>query len=631
MIVDLLSKCNRTFFAALLSLMILPGVTAANGYLQWGDEEVLISQKVSQSNAPINLLKPTVTSDGKRLGSDGNLIIPLSPKLKSSATNVTMNNLAIPDPEAVGTLEREMGGFGADMWRKTPRSLIDSLLPQLPITIRSPTMRDLARRLLLSTAIVPPRDHADPEKKSLIAMRAEKLQIMGLIGATAELISVAPTRLTDPDLLRTKVDNLFLYYDLPGACEVVRQQGNRLIEEFWQRSLVFCQALDNDLSGADLGLSLLAEEEGFQESVFYTLIDELTNGQSETGDGSTKPTPLRVDGLTNPTPLQLAMMRAANVRIPHSAFNRVSPAINGFIGVSPNAANDLRLEVAEWAAVMGGVTPYSLRQVYNSTDFSSEERKNAVSLAKTKRNSRGRALLFQDARVRTIPTDKVTALKQVWRLAREDNFYMLSVKIYEPMLLETPPLREIAWFAADATRALLILGKPRAAWQWQKLLLPQRTINNPKLKRDADLLWPIVEVASGNNTKILDQARMKAWQAAQREVAPEEVHSRIALGLTIFEALGYELNPEYWHGLLGSVSGLEVSMMSPALRGALRHASENGRKAETVLLALLALGQEDLGVVDPWNLYDVLVALIAVDLEEEARALALEVMLSAGL
>ena len=99
------------------------------------------------------------TSGGKAGSSKPPIASPPGSATLSTAT-ITVDQLSTPDSEVVGTLERDMGGFGQEMWRGTPRSLIDNLLPQLPIAIRSPTMRDLARRLLLSTSIVavcPPR------------------------------------------------------------------------------------------------------------------------------------------------------------------------------------------------------------------------------------------------------------------------------------------------------------------------------------------------------------------------------------------------------------------------------------------------------------------------------------------
>ena len=74
----------------------------------------------------------------------------------ASRKSIQVEGLSEIDPNSVGSLSVENGGFGEDMWLGTPRSLIESLLPQLPVAIRSPVLRDLQRRLLLSGAVMPP-------------------------------------------------------------------------------------------------------------------------------------------------------------------------------------------------------------------------------------------------------------------------------------------------------------------------------------------------------------------------------------------------------------------------------------------------------------------------------------------
>jgi hypothetical protein len=64
---------------------------------------------------------------------------------------------------------------------------------------------------------------------------------------------------------------------------------------------------------------------------------------------------------------------------------------------------------------------------------------------------------------------------------------------------------------------------------------------------------------------------------------------------------------------------------------ALSEASQLGRLGETVLLALLALGEEGPGKVHPLVLHEVLSALTRVDLVYEARLLAIEAAVANGI
>src|SRR3546814_7670350 len=94
------------------------------------------------------------------------------------------------------------------MWQGTPRAVLETLLPQLPTRVRSPAMRNLEERLLLSTAVAPrPAEGADIATKSLMAMRVGRLQAMGAVEKAAELLAAAPARNSDPGLARLAVDN----------------------------------------------------------------------------------------------------------------------------------------------------------------------------------------------------------------------------------------------------------------------------------------------------------------------------------------------------------------------------------------------------------------------------------------
>jgi hypothetical protein len=64
---------------------------------------------------------------------------------------------------------------------------------------------------------------------------------------------------------------------------------------------------------------------------------------------------------------------------------------------------------------------------------------------------------------------------------------------------------------------------------------------------------------------------------------------------------------------------------------ALSEASQLGRLGETVLLALLALGEEGPGAAHPLVLHEVLSALAQVDLAHEARLLAIEAAVANGI
>lgn len=72
------------------------------------------------------------------------------------AADIAVDPLTRLDPGAVGAWELGEGEpFPVDMWQGSTRGILNSLIPQLPMTVQSPVMRELARRLLLSPARLP--------------------------------------------------------------------------------------------------------------------------------------------------------------------------------------------------------------------------------------------------------------------------------------------------------------------------------------------------------------------------------------------------------------------------------------------------------------------------------------------
>src|SRR3546814_16677136 len=99
---------------------------------------------------------------------------------------IRVEDLGGIDPDSAGILEPERGGLGLAMWQGTPRAVLETLLPQLPTRVRSPAMRNLEERLLLSTAVAPrPAEGADTATKSLMAMRAGRLTARGAVEKAA--------------------------------------------------------------------------------------------------------------------------------------------------------------------------------------------------------------------------------------------------------------------------------------------------------------------------------------------------------------------------------------------------------------------------------------------------------------
>jgi hypothetical protein len=546
-----------------------------------------------------------------------------APPAPAVETGIRVDALTSIDPDTVGVLDEDEGGYGAAMWEGTKRASIDALLPRLPVNTASAGMRDLMRRLLLSPAAVPQNGAKEAGKTGkkvksgdLVALRVRLLADMGDLDGAGKLLDATPLRNQNQALVRVEADNLFLANDNARACSLAAGQVRENDAPYWQKAFIFCQALAGETDKAALGVSLLREL-GTEDPVYFTLIDGLTGGRK-----------VAIDSLQNPSPLHLAMARAGKVQLPADVISSNRPAVLRTIAISPNASVELRLEAAERAEAAGALDAEALRQLYTSISFTEDELSNPLSKAEAESGPLSRALLYRTAVIQTVPTAQAEAVGRALSLGREGGRYASTVRVFMPVLRRIPPSPEMLWFANEAVRAFLVTRDEQGAAAWFSVLRASAMFDE-KARATLAAVSPVARLADSEEARHWDSTRLAAWWEDIRE--RPDARERASLLFSLLEGLGDVVPDDVWEALLGGTERTTAVMPHPALWYRLASAADAGRKGETVLLVLLALGEGGPGQADPVVLRRVLTSLIAVGLNAEARALAVEAAVAADL
>ncbi len=560
---------------------------------------------LTPENAPAALDAPPPTLPGEP--------VYTAPVEDEGDFGIEVGELEELDPDSGGILDASMGGLGVVMWAGTERADLLRLLPQLPASYDSPTLYDLARRLLLSTAVAPARAENGPET-SLIGLRIERLAAMGLVGAVAEMMLIAPPPETDGVLSRLHVDNRLLVNDNEGACQGAAA-GAAVLDGIYRDQLtIFCNVLAGDSEAATFSANLLREGGDLEDPVFFSLADALTAG--------TRP---KVKSLPAPTPLHLAMAVAAEAKLPSDVLETGSSLMLRALADSSLVSNSVQLAAAERAAMAGAVGSGSLSERYAALEFSDKELDNAFSIAEGDYSPRNRALLYQAAKRRKLPVARGAAIQKAWQLAAADGTYRLSVGVYQPELEALQPGAELAWFAPEMARALFLLNQPDRAFAWAATA--QRFAKEAEEKHVAALLWPLTALAEGSSTG----SGHGRWLSAMAEVNATDAAMRAGFAYSLFEAMGERISDDRWSALLEGGARADVLAPDPAYMRAFRKAASAGRRGETVLLAILILGGGSLADSGSALLSEIIIGLRKVELENEARQLAIEAALAGGL
>lgn len=502
--------------------------------------------------------------------------LPLGPPQRAAApepgTAISAEPLAPPSPDAAGLLAPTAGGLPEPVWEGTRRAVVERLLPALPGRNPSPTLRMLERRLLLTSA-EPPRG----DGPSLVALRVAALGAMGATGDAAALAEAASLA-GDQRTARLRVRAHLLAGSYHAVCDGVPA----LSDADALRLTAVCQALDGQVDAALLTAGLLREA-GDGDPALVRLLEAV-------GTGAAAPDP----GLAEIDPEHLALLRIAKLPVPAEAFTGELDVLAA-LAAEPLADPAARLDAAERAATLGLLDPVRLAAAYEAASADTV-----------------RGALFARLAAGTSPGDGAS-------LVAEATAGM-------PVPTLAGPVGAL-W--ADALGPVLVAAevRPAAAGQVARLLLAQDrgAEAEPWLASldaaDAAALGP-ASVAVGIRTA---DAGLDAW--LDRATSGDGAARHRAAGvLAVLRAGGAAIPDRAWLALLDPAR-VPREVASPALLQWLRDAALTGAIGETVLVALVLMGEDAPADAAPATVAAVVEALRAVGLDEEARRIAVEAVL----
>ena len=529
---------------------------------------------------------------------------------------VTATALSALDTASVGLIDLEEGGLGIALWQGSKRGLIERLLTRLPARTRSAAARRLAVRLLSTRAKAPEGDSNGPD---LLTSRVSRMVELGAVDAAGRLANQVAMEQTGETLARYTVEALFLQDDNAGACQRARDFARRSVDAYWQRAFAFCLLLSGQGARADMIVDVLAERGADSAQLFSELVETLNGGEAAV-----------VESLPDPAGLDLAMMRAANIRLPADVLSSDRPAVLRSVATSPNADIDLRLEAGERALIYGAIDADRLNELYAAVPWEDADLADPATVAAGNWGPRGRALLLRAAAAADTPVAKAEALSRAFQMARENGGYDVMAGASAPVLASIPPDTALIWFAPQAVPALLAAGRADRARAWLELAGVEAAAGT--LARDATArLWAIGLLAAPETAAELDETALAAWRRGAFADDPEAGRRAEVVALSLLEALGMAAGPGRWAELLAEGLAPRAAAPDVAWARALEEASAAGRVGETVLIALLGLAGADAGAPGAAAMRLVVESLRRVGLDTEARALALETAVAHGL
>lgn len=566
------------------------------------------------AQAPVPL-RPATMPPGTAAPVQPPPVAPETPSPYSISDSVSSGVLDELDFAEVGLLGPENGGFGADTWRGADRALVERLLPLLPVSTPSPTLQNLSRRLLLSTA--PP-----PEGKgsgvSFIGMRLGRLIEAGQFELAGKMAALAAGPRKDDALLKARAEIALAGGEFKQACDLGTAQIRSSDDIFWLKLSGFCHVQNRNETAAQLAASLVAEQDP-DDTGYQALLGTLL---AKSGKLPEK--------LPHPDIIQMAMIRFASLPLPGKIDVQASAGALNLAARMPGASVPQRLAAAERAEALGAVPAEEVAALYSEMPFTVDDRNRAPELVKKLPPAEANALMHQSVRAQDSPDSLSLALTTAFSLARASNSFATVARVNLTPVRDLVPAPEMLPLAAEAGRALLAAGDPVAAVRWYEMARALSISgNNPAAANAAGQLWPLLRLARTTAAMPDNLEEISAWLAG---LSHEDLLKKAPLLLSAMSGLGLTTPESQWVNILSDKAAPAPTPMPPAaLLHLLMQASQNGRPGQTVLLVLACLGENAAGLQDPFLLGMVVRALTTAGLRDEANALALEAALLAGI
>ena len=528
---------------------------------------------------------------------------------------IEVNSLRDIDVESIGTIDSSTGGFKKNMWGSTSRKTIEILFKFLPCQLHSRNLQRLYKRLLLTTAEIPSKAE-NSEETGLLFKRAQALFRSGYLVEFEKLTKIIPDEYHGEQLAKLRADVAFLQNEMDKACNITSRWFEKSSSQYWQKSLIFCDALDSNWDKVDFGLNLLLELDA-EDEIFFNLMQKLSDRVEGTFE-------LTVDKLK---PLYVAMLRASKHELPKLDSKIPSAWLLPNYIQDPGVEHSIRLSLAERAAKLGVIDTQALSEVYKSAELDENEIENAISIALNEKTPRARMLLYRATLRHESNFGKAQAIQRAQSIGQENKLFSEMAELYTPIFDQIQPGSELGWFAPDATLLHTANFDLEQVRSWSSLAKREANMDQTLLAT-TDSYWPLIRIMWGDEVFKWNDDKMRNWWKIIKKTNPNKARESASLLYHLMYVLGDPISPSLRAALIGPNARNRATKTIFDNQFSIEIAANAGNLAETITLLLISLDKTEFTALSASELILIVDSVNKLGLHEEARKLAFEIMVS---
>ncbi|MFD1612245.1 hypothetical protein ACFSCW_10570 [Sphingomonas tabacisoli] len=491
------------------------------------------------------------------------------------------------NPDLVGVLTPDNGGYAADEWGTVDGRFASTLMRDIKAPVASRWGQILLRRTLLSQAPTP----AGIEGPDWVAERAWLLLRMGEADAARLLVSSIDVDRFSPKMFDVAQQTALATADPAAMCPLTDKVPATADQTSWDLARAMCAALSGD-NGTASAIIDAARHRGRARGIDLLLAEKVVGV-----GGGRRAINIQWDGVGDLTAWRFGLANAVNVPIPAPLFDTVGPHVRAWQFRAPMIAPEQRLAPAIWAASLGVLSSAAygdlIGQAYEAADPDNLEETPGYRL---------RTAFSGDDE-----NSRIEALRTLWTEPKTDVERYARLVLTARAAARFAPSEDLADDAHNFIAAMLTAGFDDAAAKWGAV--------GDKLD-DGDDGWALLAVGAPRRVVTISTRRAGAYVGEQKDDSRKGAF--LVAGLA---GLG-RISPQDAQSL-ATDNHLPLGLQNSWTR-AIDHAAKMNQPATVALLAAAGMQTMSWKAVHPAYLMHIVAALRRVGREPEARMIAAE-------
>ena len=523
---------------------------------------------------------------------------------------IHVRSLGFVDGPPIGLLDSSNGGLGTSIWQDASRARTEDMLKRLPLASAVPSVRALARRLVLTTADAP--DGEAPH--AFLSIRLRALLDAGLVEDAGNLAARAVPK-DDPELARLTADSILFAGRGEDACSPATSMRLNSGERFWVELRAYCYTAAGDAGALDLTRAVMQAQK-LDSRAFEVLLDDIVSHHANV--------PAHISEPDSP---ELFLLKSLGLPIDPSWSQQLGMPVSVLAMRDAKNSPEQRLEAAEEVARAGAATSAEFAVIADAQTFAPDALESAGSVARTLPFLAGQALLRQAVRDSTDPAIKKELLFEALSLAYRKNLLPPAAQLQGSAASAVRPEREDRDHAVMMASALMLSGHAEAAARWYDVLDLNSAADLPLVH----LLQVELNLVAPSPARTFEAQDALSWFAAQADAAAggDDTLSSAFLSLGIYDALGLSSPPEA-SAALAQLKGRQWPGRTPGADAMARveaARSDSGRRGDALLAMLDFIGTDGPGNVAPDAIVAFVKALAQMGYTDAAHDLAVDALL----